>query len=113
VEQAQPLEAELLPALQPAVALLADCSVEIDRVPVNDGGGDEAQARRTEALVFEGAVSNFPLTVKEYRAAQRVSLGASASSAGASALGARKAVDWLIFWRTVSRAWTSINIAAT
>jgi hypothetical protein len=30
---------------------LPDGPVEIDRVPVNDGGGDEAQARGTEALV--------------------------------------------------------------
>ena len=53
-------------------AQLADCAVEIGRVPVNDGSGDEAQARRTEALVFEGAVSNFPLAMKEHRAAQRI-----------------------------------------
>ena len=42
-------------------AQLPDGTVEIDRVPMNNGGGDEAQARRAEALVFEGAVSNFPL----------------------------------------------------
>ena len=47
---------------------LPDGSVEIDRVPMDNGGGDEAQARRAETLVLESAVSNFPLTVKEYRA---------------------------------------------
>ena len=40
-------------------AQLPNGTVEIDRVPVDNGGGDEAQARRAEALVFEGAVSNF------------------------------------------------------
>ena len=49
-------------------AQLPDGTVEIDRVPVNDGSGDEAQIRCAEALVLEGAVSNFSLTVKEYRA---------------------------------------------
>src|ERR1700733_10254090 len=53
-------------------AQLPDGTVEIDRVPVNDGGGDEAQARRAETLVFEGAVSNFSLSMEEYRTAQRV-----------------------------------------
>jgi hypothetical protein len=33
-------------------AQLPDGTVEVDRVPVNDGGGDEAQARRAETLVF-------------------------------------------------------------
>ena len=49
---------------------LPDGTVEIDRVPVNNGGGDEAQARCAEALVFEGAVSNFPLSMEEHRASQ-------------------------------------------
>ena len=40
-------------------AQLPDGTVEIDRVPMNNGGRDEAQARRPEALVFESAVSNF------------------------------------------------------
>ena len=53
-------------------AQLPDGTVEIDRVPMNNGGGDEAQARRAEALVFESAVSNFSLTMKEHCAPQRV-----------------------------------------
>jgi hypothetical protein len=39
---------------------------------VDNSGSDEAQARRAEIFIFEGAVSNFPLTVKEHRATQRV-----------------------------------------
>ncbi len=35
-------------------------TVEIDRIPVNNRGGDEAQTRRAETLVLKGAVSNFP-----------------------------------------------------
>jgi hypothetical protein len=54
------------------LAQLPNGTVEIDRVPVNDGGGNEAQARRTKTLVFEGAVSNFSLAMKKYRTAQRV-----------------------------------------
>ena len=53
-------------------ARLPDGTVEIDRVPMNYSGGDEAQARCAEALVFEGAVSNFALAMEEHRAAQRV-----------------------------------------
>jgi hypothetical protein len=55
-------------------------TVEIDRAPVNDGGGDEAQARCAETLIFEGAVSNFALTVKEHRAPRRK--GRHADAAG-------------------------------
>jgi hypothetical protein len=51
---------------------LADGTVEIDRIPVNGGGGDEAQARCAETLIFEGAVSNFALTMKEHRTPQRI-----------------------------------------
>src|SRR5450631_1191127 len=51
---------------------LPDGTVEIDRVPVNNGGGDEAQARCAEALVFESAVANFPLSMEEHSTAQRV-----------------------------------------
>ena len=54
------------------LAQLPDGTAEIDRIPVNDGGGDGAQARCAKALVFEGAVPNFPLTVKEHRASQRI-----------------------------------------
>ena len=53
-------------------AQLPNGTVEIDRVPVEDGGRDEAQARRAATLVFEGAVSNFSLAMEEYNAPQRV-----------------------------------------
>ena len=57
---------------RPLRAQLANGTVDIDRVPINNGDGDEAQARRAEALVFESAVSNFSLTMKEHCAPQRV-----------------------------------------
>ena len=44
---------------RPLRAQLSNGPVEIDRVPMNDGGRDEAQARRAETLVLEGAISNF------------------------------------------------------
>ena len=47
-------------------------SLQVDGIPVNNSRGDEAQARRAEALVFESAVSNFSLTMKEHCAPQRV-----------------------------------------
>jgi hypothetical protein len=53
-------------------AQLPDGTVEIDRIPVNNRGGDEAQARRAETLVFEGAVSNFSLAMEEHCATQPV-----------------------------------------
>ena len=70
-------------------AQLPDGAVEIDRVPVNDSGGDEAQARRAKALVFEGTVSNFSLTVKEHRAPQRVA-GLALVETGVAALAQRR-----------------------
>ena len=70
-------------------AQLPDGTVEIDRVPVDNGGGDEAQARRAEALVFEGAVSNFPLTMEEHRAPQRVA-GLALVETGMAALAQRR-----------------------
>ena len=63
-------------------------TIEVDGVPVDDRGRDEAQAGRTEALVLEGAVSNFPLTVKEYRATQRVA-GLALVETGMAALAQR------------------------
>ena len=69
--------------------LLPDGTVEIDRVPVNDGSGNEAQARRAEALIFEGPVSNFPLTVKKHRATQRVA-GLALVETGMAALAQRR-----------------------
>ncbi len=56
---------------------------------MNDSGSDETQARRAEALVLEGAVSNFPLTVKEYRAPQRVA-GLALIETGVAALAQRR-----------------------
>lgn len=53
-------------------AQLPDGAVEIDGVPVDNGGGDKAQTRRAETLIFEGAVSNFSLSMEEHRAPQRV-----------------------------------------
>ena len=70
-------------------AQLPDGTVEIDRVPVNDGSGNEAQAGRAKALVFEGPVSNFPLTVKEHRSTQRVA-GLAFVETGMTALAQRR-----------------------
>ena len=53
-------------------AQMLDGAVEVDRVPMNDGGGDETEARGAEALVLERAVSNLTLTMKEDRTPQRV-----------------------------------------
>ena len=70
-------------------AQLLDGPVEIDRVPVDNGGGDEAQTRCAEALVLEGTVSNFSLTVKEHRAPQRVA-GLALVETGVAALAQRR-----------------------
>ena len=51
---------QIIGITRPLQPQLPDGAVEIDRVPMNDGGSDEAQPRRAEALVFEGAVSNSP-----------------------------------------------------
>jgi hypothetical protein len=47
-------------------------TVEIDRVPGDDGRGDQAQAGCSEALVLEGAVADLALTIEEDRTAQGV-----------------------------------------
>ena len=39
---------------------------------MNDGSRDEAQARRAEALVLEGAIPDFAQPVEEHRTPQRV-----------------------------------------
>jgi hypothetical protein len=49
-----------------------DDPVEIDCVPVNNSSRDEAQARRSEALVLEGSVSDFTLAMEEHRPPERV-----------------------------------------
>ena len=42
-----------------------DGTVEVDGIPVDDRGGDEAQAGGPEALVLEGAVTDLALAVEE------------------------------------------------
>jgi hypothetical protein len=39
---------------------LSNGAVEVDRVPMDDGGRDEAEARRTKALVLKGCDPGFP-----------------------------------------------------
>jgi hypothetical protein len=51
---------------------MLDSTVEVDRIPMHDRGGDEAQTGRSEALVFESAVADFALTVEEDRTPQRI-----------------------------------------
>ena len=70
-------------------AQLSDRAVEIDRVPVDNGGGDKAQARRAETLIFEGAVSNFSLSMEENRATQRIA-GLALVETGMAALAQRR-----------------------
>src|SRR5450755_3853874 len=53
-------------------AEVLDGPVEIDGVPVDDGGGEQAEARCAETLVLEGTVADFPLAVEEDGPAQRV-----------------------------------------
>ena len=54
------------------VPQLSDGAIEIDRVPVHDRGGDEAQARGAKTLVLESAVADFALAMEEHRSPQRV-----------------------------------------
>jgi hypothetical protein len=49
-----------------------DGTVQVDRVPMDDRRGDEAEAGRTKALVLEGPVSNFALAMEEHRTPERV-----------------------------------------
>jgi hypothetical protein len=56
----------------PLSAQVLNGTIKVDGVPVDDRGGDEAQAGRTEALVLEGAVSDLALTMKEDRATERI-----------------------------------------
>ena len=53
-------------------ARVLDGTVQVDRVPMDDRGGDEAQAGRTKALVLKGAIANFALAMEEHRAPERV-----------------------------------------
>jgi hypothetical protein len=70
-------------------AQLVDSTVKIDRVPVDNGGGNEAQARRAEAVVLEGSISDFALAMKEHRAPQRVA-GLALVETGMAALAQRR-----------------------
>ena len=45
---------------------------EIDRIPEDDGGDDEIEARSPVELIFEGAVADFAKAMKEYRPGKRV-----------------------------------------
>ena len=60
-------------------------TMQVDRVPMDDRGGDEAQAGRTKALVFKGAVANFALAMEEHRASERIA-GFAFVEAGVTAL---------------------------
>ncbi len=46
-------------------AEMLDGPFEVDGVPVDDGGGEQAEAGRPETLVLEGAVADFPLPMEE------------------------------------------------
>ena len=60
------------------------CKVMVDAA-MNDGGRDEAQARRPEALVLKGSVSDFTLAMEEHRPPERVA-GLALVEAGVAAL---------------------------
>ena len=47
-------------------------AIEIDGVPMDDGRGDQAEARGAEALVLKRAVADLALAMEEHRAAQRI-----------------------------------------
>ena len=49
-----------------------DGTVQVDRVPMDDRCGDEAQAGRPKALVFKGTIKNFALAMEKHRAPERV-----------------------------------------
>ena len=49
-----------------------DGLLQVHRVPVHNSGGDQAEPRGPEALVFEGAVADIALAVKERRAPERI-----------------------------------------
>src|SRR3954451_9727441 len=49
-----------------------DGTVEIGRVPVDDGGRQQAQPRSPEALVLERAVAELALAVEEHGPAERI-----------------------------------------
>ena len=62
-----------------------DGTVQVDRVPMDDRGCDEAEARRSKALVFKGPIADFALAVEEHRAPERIA-GLAFVEAGVAAL---------------------------
>ncbi len=59
--------------------------VEINCVPVNDRGCDEAEPRSPKALILEGPVADFTLPMKDY-GASKVVAGFSLVKTGMTAL---------------------------
>jgi hypothetical protein len=51
---------------------MLDSSLHVGGVPVDDGRGDQIEARCTEALVLECAVADLTLPIEEYSTAQRI-----------------------------------------
>jgi hypothetical protein len=49
-----------------------DGAIEVDGIPLDDRGGDEAQSGRWEALILEGSVTDLALAVEEDGSAQGV-----------------------------------------
>ena len=54
-------------------AKLGNGVAEVDRIPEDDGGDREVEARGTVALVFEGAVPDLTMTMKKQGAGERIS----------------------------------------
>jgi hypothetical protein len=76
---------EIIGDVRTESARLLNGSVQVNRVPMDDRRGDEAQARGTKALVLEGAVTNFSLAMEKYRASERIA-GLAFVEAGVAAL---------------------------
>ena len=55
-----------------AGAKLGNGVAEIDRIPTDDGRGDEIEARGPIALIFERPVADFSEAMKEHRPGERV-----------------------------------------
>ena len=70
---------------RPESARVLDGTVQVDRVPMDDRSGDEAEAGRTKALVLKGAVTNFASPMEEHRAPERVA-GLAVVETGVTAL---------------------------
>lgn len=48
------------------------CSLQVDRIPKHDSSGDQVEAARTVALLFETAVADLAKTMEENRSGQGV-----------------------------------------